>query len=699
MRLIPFLAILILTQTEEPLMTRWKADALPEHPRPQMQRKDWLNLNGSWDYAIRPKDEPRPPSFEGTILVPYPVESTLSGVKSRVSPDQRIWYKRTFAVPDAWTGRTLLHFGAVDWEAHVWINGKEVGSHQGGYDPFTFDITDSLQDGDQEILLSAWDPTDAGPQPHGKQVRKPHGIWYTPTTGIWQTVWIEPVPENHIRSLRIVPDLDRGSVHIQVDATGGDEIQVVIAEDDHPTSEGRGKPGEPLEVRVKHPRPWSPDSPYLYTLQVSLWSAGKRDLVQGYFGLRKVSVEKGRILLNGKPLFQYGLLDQGFWPDGLYTAPTDEALKHDIEVTKRLGMNLARKHVKVEPDRWYHWCDRLGLLVWQDMPSGGKDYPKFKQELESVMDALHNHPCIVMWVPFNEGWGQHDTEAITAWIKEKDPTRLVNPASGWTDKGVGDVRDIHSYPGPAIPPPEERRALVLGEFGGLGLPIQGHTWQDEKNWGYRSYESKEALTDAYIDLVRKLRPMIDMGLSAAVYTQTSDVEIEVNGVMTYDRKIIKMDIDRVFAANRDLYRPPARIRTVLPTSRKEGQTWRYATDDPGPGWEKPDFDDSSWEQGPAGFGTKGTPGAVVRTTWDTPDIWIRRTVDLDGGTHLLIHHDEDAEVYVNGEQVAKLSGYTTSYVLVPIDPLGSGRRTLAVHCHQTSGGQYIDVGVVLLQNG
>jgi hypothetical protein len=717
-----------------PLATRWAKDvrpdnALPEYPRPQMVRKDWANLNGLWQYAVRPKAADKPDRWEGQILVPFPIESSLSGVMKRVSQDERLWYRRTFARPAAHpSGRLLLHFGAVDWDATVWVNGKEVGSHRGGYDPFTLDITDALKStGEQELVVAVWDPTDAGTQPRGKQVRQPRGIWYTPTTGIWQTVWLEPVPASHITSVKIVPDVGQGRVTVTVpvaNAAAGDEVELQVPGVGSPDFV-LGVPGRPIVRPIPNATLWTPGAPHLYDLRVRLMRGGRVvDEVSSYFGMRAIALAKDaagvtRVMLNGKPLFQYGLLDQGFWPDGLYTAPTDEALKSDIEATKKLGFNLARKHVKVEPDRWYYWCDKLGLLVWQDMPSGDRyirardsditrtpeSAKEFDTELKAMIDALHNHPSIVMWVPFNEGWGQFDTARVAAWIKQYDPTRLVNSASGWTDRGVGDVHDIHVYPGPGMPPPEEKRAAVLGEFGGLGLPVKGHTWQAERNWGYRSFQTPEELTEAYQRLIVRLRPLIGRGLSAAIYTQTTDVEIEVNGMLTYDRALVKMDAAKVAAANRSLHLPPPTVVDVVPTSQAEGRKWRYTTTKPAAGWEKPEFDDAQWQEGPGGFGTAGTPGAVVRTTWNTADIWLRRTVelrDVPADLHLLIHHDEDTEVYFNGVLAAKVGGYVTDYGIEPISAaalkaLRPGSNHIAVHCHQTAGGQYIDVGLVRVQ--
>jgi hypothetical protein len=574
------------TPAEGPLMTKWAKDVSPgrvhpEYPRPQMVRNQWQNLNGLWDYAITAKDAPRPAEFDGRIMVPFPVESALSGVMKPVGEDKKLWYRRKFEVPGNWKDKQiLLHFGAVDWKTTVWVNGGKVGKHKGGYDSFTFDITDVLEDtGPQEIVVSVHDPVDAGTQPRGKQVKRPRGIWYTSVTGIWQTVWLENVPAAYIKSLKIVPDIDAETVTITTTCSGAAAEFIVEAEvkqDGQSKGIAAGKSGEPLAIPIKDPKLWSPDTPFLYDLKVVLKSGeGERfDAVDSYFGMRKVSLGKDkdgftRIMLNNEFVFQIGTLDQGWWPDGLYLAPTDAAIKYDIEVTKKLGFNMARKHVKIEPDRWYYWCDKLGLLVWQDMPSGDEyidpaepDFQRssesagqFETELKSLIDNFYNHPSIIVWVAFNEGWGQYDTGRIAKLIKKLDPTRLVNSASGWADRGVGDMHDIHSYPGPASPEPEEERAIVLGEFGGLGLPLKGHTWQDEENWGYRSYKNQAELTAAYGQLIKKLYPMIAKGLSAAVYTQTTDVEVEVNGLMTYDRAVIKMNPAEVVRMNKG-YVPP-----------------------------------------------------------------------------------------------------------------------------------------------
>ncbi|MBE3129169.1 MAG: chitobiase/beta-hexosaminidase C-terminal domain-containing protein [Acidobacteria bacterium] len=567
------------------IMTRWAAAVkpdliLPEYPRPQMVREEWLNLNGLWDYAIVAKDAGQPAAWDGKILVPFALESALSGVGKPVGAAKELWYRRTVAVPKKWRGgKILLHFGAVDWESTVWINGREAGTHRGGYDPFTYDITDALAAGTkQEIVLRVLDPTDEANSPiaRGKQVMKPHGIFYTAVTGIWQTVWIEPVPESYFAKLKITPDIDRGRFTFEPTVLGnpeGTSLTVTVSRGQAVMATSDAPAGAPAAVDIPQPELWSPDNPVLYDIKAVLKKDGKvLDEVTSYAGMRKIALAKDdqgylRLFLNDKPLFQFGPLDQGWWPDGLYTAPTDDALRYDLETIKALGMNMLRKHVKVEPDRLYYWCDKLGVLVWQDMPSAlyeREAHPaevlaqrdaQWEGEWKAIIDALSNHPSIVMWVPFNEGWGQYDTERITAWTKRHDPTRLVNNASGWTDKGAGDVSDIHSYPGPAMPAVEERRAAVLGEFGGLGLPLRGHLWQEEGNWGYRNFDDIKSYEARYTDLIKNLYPLVDRGLAAAVYTQTSDCEVEVNGLMTYDREITKLEPARFAALNRG-YLPP-----------------------------------------------------------------------------------------------------------------------------------------------
>lgn len=703
------------------LKTRWAAQvdptaAHPEYPRPQLVRENWTNLNGLWDYAIRPKGEDRPGEFDGKILVPFPVESALSGVKKPVSPEQKLWYRRTFELAKPAEGtRLLLHFGAVDWETTVYVNGAKVGEHKGGFDPFTFDVTDALDANsqEQEIVVSVWDPTDSASQPRGKQVLKPGGIFYTANTGIWQTVWLEPVPSRRIESLKIVPDIDAGEVRVAARLSTDDPaspVRVAVLDGDKVIGEAVGRPNSAIAVKIADQKLWSPSNPFLYDLKVSI----DGDEVGSYFGMRKIALGKdeagvNRLLLNGEPLFQYGPLDQGWWPDGLYTAPTDEALKFDVEETKRLGFNMIRKHVKVEPARWYYHCDKLGILVWQDMPSANNEddesRERFEVEYERMIDFLHNHPSIVMWVPFNEAWGQYDTERVVAWTKKHDPTRLVNNASGWTDKFVGDVNDMHNYPGPGTPPLEPERAAVLGEFGGLGLPLKGHLEFDKDNWGYRTYQDKASLTKAYLELIARLRVLAATGLCAGVYTQTTDVEVEVNGLLTYDREVLKLPAEEIASAHAALYKP-AKARFLTETAQTASPTWRYATEAPAEGWEQADFDDSAWPTGVAGFGVAKTPGSIVGTEWNGKEIYLRREFHLDaaptGELWLSIHHDDEAEVYINGELVAQFDKWTTNYKLSPLDEraakaLKPGRNVIAVHCRQDAGNQFIDAGIIEYQ--
>lgn len=696
----------------------------PEYPRPQMVRREWLNLNGPWQFGIGSR-----PTYGDTITVPFPIESALSGVAKTLSPSDRAYYRRTFRIPESWKGkRVILHFGAVDWETRVRVNGQDVGSHRGGYDPFSFDISRFLrEEGDQEVSVEVQDPSDTSWQPRGKQVLKPGGIFYTPTSGIWQTVWLEPVESASIESMRITPDVANGIVRIEPSLRGGASVVWAQAFDGtRSVARQEVKAGQPIVLRIPRAKLWSPDRPFLYTLKLGVRDREGRetDAVESYFGMRSIAVgpdAKGvpRLLLNGKPLFQIGLLDQGFWPDGLYTAPTDEAMRYDLEVTKRLGFNMIRKHVKLEPATWYAHCDRMGILVWQDMPSGdrsiGSSDPdvvrsvdsanNYEIELTRMIDALANSPSIVMWVVFNEGWGQFDTARIAGLTKRLDPSRLVNSASGWTDRGVGDVHDVHIYPGPGAPRQDPARAIVLGEFGGLGLPLRDHTWVPENNWGYRSYTDSKSLTDALVASIRQLRPLIgDAGLSAAVYTQTTDVETEVNGLLTYDRRILKPDEAALREALASLFRPLPKIVEIVPTSEKDGATWRYTLQEPSGDWTAKAYNDEAWSTGQGGFGRQGTPGAVIRTPWESDAIWLRRTFRLGNGQafsdpHFRIHHDEDVEVYLDGKLLIQLTGFTSDYVYVPIPKerlhsLSAGEHVLAVRCRQTRGGQFIDVGIV-----
>ncbi|GAC1599920.1 MAG: glycoside hydrolase family 2 TIM barrel-domain containing protein [Chitinophagaceae bacterium] len=575
------------------------ANPLPEYPRPQMVRGNWKNLDGLWQYSILPKSaETIPAAFAGTILVPFAVESALSGVGKTVGKDSVLWYQRTVTLPASFKNNTvLLQFGAVDWLCDVFVNGKKAGTHQGGYDPFSFDITAYLnKKPDQQISVRVWDPSDDGPQPRGKQINKPSGIWYTSVTGIWQTVWLEAVPHTYISTTRQTPDIDKKLVYVTAPVQNmqqGDQLLVSAWKGTQKVAEQAIAAGYETALAIRDPELWSPSHPFLYDLKIAVSRKGKIiDEVSSYFAMRKISMAADkngiqRMMLNNQFVFQYGPLDQGWWPDGLYTAPTDEALKFDIEKTKEMGFNLIRKHVKVEPARWYHYCDQLGMLVWQDMPSGdlgnrwesrpgvfGRATDKarteasekiYRTEWNEIMQDLYNFPCIVVWTPFNEAWGQFKTKEIVNWTMQKDPSRLVNTASGGNFEEVGPMIDLHNYPEPLMPDPAlfgSKRILVLGEFGGLGLPVENHTWQEKNNWGYQTFKNREDLFKRYAALMDRIPLLIEKGLSAAVYTQTTDVEVETNGLMTYDRKEIKMPAAYLKALHEKLY-DAARQRVVV----------------------------------------------------------------------------------------------------------------------------------------
>jgi len=585
------------------IITEWAAAIdpaapLPEYPRPQMVRPDWQNLNGLWNYAVTAREASRPAAFDDEILVPFAIETALSGVKRSLLPDQRLWYRRSFTIPEAWSDkRILLHFEAVDWQCACSVNGKEMGEHTGGYVPFCLDITGALQAGENEIVAAVWDPTDRHWQQKGKQVLDPKTIYYTATSGIWQTVWLEPVsPDNHIERLRLLPDIDSECLEVQVLASCGGKVRLTASSRGEEISQTEGALAQPLRLPVPKPRLWCPEDPFLYDLKAEILEGDQVvDSVHSYFGMRKVSTGVGpsghkRIFLNGKPIFLHGPLDQGYWPDGGMTPPSDEAMVFDIDKTLQLGFNTTRKHVKVEPRRWYYHADRLGLIVIQDMVSGGadmltdkevamvvalnrhrKDTTKkalrkswrdttesredFERELFEVIDHLFSVPCITIWVPFNESWGQFDGARIAGLVGQHDPSRLVDHASGWQDQGAGDFNSRHTY---LIklkrPSKKDARIYFVSEYGGYNFQEKGHLWDEQSKFGYKMFKDKQALAGAYARLIRdQLIPLISRGLGAAVYTQFSDVEIESNGFFTYDRKILKIDREKILVLNREIY--------------------------------------------------------------------------------------------------------------------------------------------------
>jgi beta-galactosidase/beta-glucuronidase len=577
--------------TTDKIRTKWAEEVnpnkvLPEYPRPILERNQWSNLNGLWDYAILPANSSEPAKFDGKILVPFAIESNLSGVQKQPGRDNELWYKRTFTVPASWKNKTvLLNFGAVDWKAEVFVNDVKIGEHTGGYTPFSFDITPYLTQGEQKLVVKVWDPIDEGKseQPKGKQVSKPNGIWYTSVSGIWQTVWLEPVSKKHIVDIKTVPNIDAKTLSVKVcvaNASPGDVVEVALKDGAKTVASGKFAAGQQILLPVPEQKLWSPKSPFLYDLEINLYENGKTlDKVKSYAAMRKISIKQNkndrivRMQLNNEDLFQFGPLDQGWWPDGLYTAPTDEALAYDVRKTKDFGFNMIRKHVKVEPARWYTHCDRIGILVWQDMPSGGQgprfqhaqyfngleavrsteSENNFRKEWKEIIDFLQPYPSVVVWVPFNESWGQFKTPEITKWTKEYDPTRLVNHASGGNSyPDIGDILDVHNYPEPAILLFDTKRANVIGEYGGIGWPVKDHLWQPDKNWGYVKFESSKEVTDKYIEYAEILKSLVPRGFCAGVYTQTTDVEGEVNGLMTYDRKVIKLEEDRLRKINEEI---------------------------------------------------------------------------------------------------------------------------------------------------
>ena len=746
-----------------PIPTPWAAKVnpaapWPEYPRPQFVRDKWTNLNGLWDYAITPRGAVAPAKFDGQILVPFPIESALSGVRREPTVDEMVWYSRSFVSPALAGGeRLLLHFEASDWETTVFLNGKELGTHQGGYDHFSFDITDVLKPGQLNLLqVSVYNPIEQGPQAHGKQVRwafaKPAGIHYTAATGLWQTVWLEPVPADRLESVHVVPSFIGNGVDGQIALSGeavlvngSAQLKAEVLDGDAVVASGTavipsGTVTLPeTTIPLKAPKPWGPGHPFLYNLRLTVSRDGKTlDTVKSYFGMRTIALgkdEKGitRVLLNGKPIFMTGPLDQGFWPDGIYTPPTEEAMKFDLQTTLQYGFNTTRKHIKVESARWYYWADKLGLLVWQDMPGGAVGQKKkgadervpispeaaqqFESELHSMILQHQDSPAIVMWVLFNEGGGQYDTVRITNEVKGWDPSRLVDSATGWYDHNSGDFRDLHVYPGPAIPPLEPNRAAGLGEFGGLAFHVEGHTWTPGAKGGYRTLPTKEDLFEKFVDLWRQTWALQQQGLCGAVYTQLTDVENEANGLMTYDRRVYKIDPEATFPLIAQGEFPPEQQQSVLvPTAAaaKGDNIWSYTTDKPANDWFKPAFDDKGWKTGPGGFGANGAENAIIGTPWATDSIYLRRTVILPNGTDLQrvllsVYNICDAEVYINGMFALKQGDSGSMYEKVYLPPealaaLKPGDNLVAIHGTVSPGDKkrnkspFIDAGFIHLDS-
>lgn len=730
------------------MMTKWGEAVTPEntwrsYPRPQLVRKDnWTCLNGLWKYAVTPKaggTAHRPKTWGGDILVPFAIEAPLSGVGRLVKPDEMLWYSRSVNVRKRPGERVLLHFGAVDFRAQVFIGHAEVTDvpHEGGNVPFTLDITPYVVDGENELTLAVWDPTSDYYGGIGKQSFHPGGCAYTRVSGIWQTVWLEYVPETYITGYRTTAvDLKAGVVKLVVDGVEaavdrrkGAKGKAVVTFGGKKVAEAPFFFGE--EVSVKLPTPvkaWSPDSPSLYGLSLSYG----RDAAKGYVAMRTFEKRRDnggilRFYLNGEPCFLQGPLDQGWWPDGLLTPPSEEAMKFDIATLKKLGFNMMRKHVKVEPARYYALCDKMGMMVIQDMVNGNGDanfrYGFYRREFKDIVDALRGFPCIVMWCPYNESWGQPGeflTHATLDWIRRYDPTRLVNGPSGWIDYErdhsperaceAADTIDLHNYRGPGMPGVNDRRVSFLGEFGGLGHLVEGHLWskKEVKGWGYGGTDdtgTREGLEKVYLGLMDRLASLARRGLGGSVYTQTTDVEEELNGYMTYDRKVLKFDADKLRKAHLAVYDAALRAAKfkyeraeVFPRESE----WAYTFDAPAAGWEKEKFDDSAWKRGKGRFGSFG--GCAVE--WKTSDIWARRHFEYKGlgdftSVALDLFHDEDAEVYVNGVKVFEISSYNGGYEVYPVDmdafksAARVGDNVMSVHVKQTVGGQCFDTALVL----
>ncbi len=716
------------TPIETPITTPWTSQVdpnnpLPEYPRPQLVREDWLNLNGYWEYESGANGDivPHGQTLASRIVVPFPIESTLSEV---IEHHERIWYRKLIEVPAAWSGkRILLHFGAIDWESEVYINGTSMGVHKGGYDEISYDITDELDGtGPQEVIVRVYDPTKNYGQPRGKQTTNPGGIMYTSVTGIWQTVWLEPVTPQNIYSLNLVPDVDNGLIKIKVNAKNAEGLSISATVKDETTAIGTvtGQANTEFSIPIPDAKLWSPNNPFLYDLTIELKNGSTTiDAVSSYFGMRKIEMRKEgdrpQIYLNDEKIFMMGPLDQGFWPDGIYTAPTDEALKFDIEQEKALGFNMVRKHIKVEPQRWYYWADKLGILVWQDMPSSNSydapagmpvDKPQFTHELTRMINTHNNSPSIVVWVLFNEWQGQFDVEKNVDLIRTLDPTRLINQGSGGPFSDAGDIRDDHSYPEPANPS-STILANVCGEYGGIGYIIDGHQWDVPQN-PYGNAENSEELISTYSGYVDQLIDFKSFnGLCGAVYTEITDVEIEVNGFLTYDRRIAKCDFAKIKLINEKLINEKISSKvSILPTSKEVPQTWKYSLTTPTSEWFNIGFNDAAWPNSIGGFGDTDNNKASIGTPWTSSDIWLRKEFHIGGLSDndienlvFNVFYDEDCEIYINGVLAASTDGYVSSYLYHPITDEAKNAivvnsiNTIAVHCHQTLGGQYIDVGI------
>jgi hypothetical protein len=724
------------TPRQSPLMTQWSAHVdpkapLPEYPRPQFVRKDWLNLNGIWEFQQGNAGDAPPfgRPLTASILVPYPVESALSGVMQHYD---RLWYRRSISIPRAWQGkRMLLHFGAVDWESEVFINGQSLGVHRGGYDPFSYDIADLVKPGeDAELVVRGFDPTEEGGQPRGKQNTHPHGITYTPTTGIWQTVWLEPVAPVYMADFLLIPDIDRAELSATITANtdnGNAEVHLQVRDGDTVVATATAKPGAEVRIAIPRQKLWSPGQPFLYDLELTLVQSSQVvDTVRSYFGMRKSHIGdvggQKKLLFNNQFVFQLGPLDQGFWPDGIYTAPTDDALRSDIESMKQMGFNMVRKHIKVEPARWYYWADKLGLLVWQDMPSCNSypgrqfvpppiDKQAYELELRRMVETHRNVPSIIQWETFNEGQGQFDTEKMVNLVRSLDPSRTIDEASGGVIFGFGDINDVHSYPEPAVRPCNGRQAMVCGEFGGIGYLIADHSWQREGK-SYVEVSTAPDLRYLYAEFMQQVQPLVDIeNLSAAVYTELTDVMTEINGLLTYDR-VPKLPLEQIQQINSFQF-PSVAYKDIVPTSAEQPQLWKYTMDKPdGDAWRGLGFDDGQWKQGPGEFGNHGNH---IGTPWSGPNLWLRKHFNLGTLTSqqvdalvLTIYRQTGMEIYINGVETNVQHGndraFESTFEHRPMNTAArnaiimNGDNVIAVHCRGARNQQMFDLGLSIRES-
>jgi hypothetical protein len=710
------------SRKQSPLMTRWSASVdpknpLPDYPRPQFVRKEWMNLNGIWEYQPGKEKDKAPvgQTLASSICVPFGVESALSGV---MELHDRIWYRRMVTIPADWKGKdVLLHFGAVDWESEVFVNGQSVGVHQGGYDPFTHNITAQLKPGENELIVRVFDPTEHGGQPRGKQVTEPRGIMYTPTTGIWQTVWLEPVTPSFIEDMLLNPDVDKAQLGLTVNvakAASDMMVEVKVKDGGKTVAKVTVAPNALTNIAIPQPKLWSPDSPFLYDLEFELkQGATTVDKMASYFAMRKHSIGKGpdgeiKLMLNNQPIFEKGPLDQGFWPDGIYTAPTEEAMKSDVEAMKAMGFNYVRKHIKVEPARWYHWCDKLGLMVWQDMPSCnsyvGKFVPPpvdtaaFKRELTRLVLTKRNTPSIIQWVTFNEGQGQKafDTGEIVNMVRKLDPTpRTINEASGGDIHGFGDLNDVHSYPEPAVRPSNGKQALVCGEFGGIGYFVPRHSWE-QSGKSYVMVQNADDLYYLYAEFMEQIYALKQTkNLSGYVYTELTDVMTEINGLLCYDRTP-KLPFDKIKEIN-DWKFPRPSYKDLVATSEQTPQAWKLTTEHPSGGpeaWQATAYDDSKWKDAKGSFGSHGEH---VGTKWTSGDLWLRKhfnpgmlTPAALERTVLTLCREGASEIYINGLEANVQHGnnrsFNSHYEHRPLMAdvrkalVINGDNVIAVHC-------------------